>query len=329
MTLPRKQLVSIESTPYYHCVSRCVRRAFLCGKDPVTGKNFNHRRTWLENRMLSLAKHFCIQVAAYAVMSNHYHIILKVNKETAIHLSPEDVIKRWHGIFKGNQLSRQYLEHPESLSVPEKTQLFKQVEVWRGRLYDISWFMRCLNEYMAKRANQKDNCTGRFWEGRFKSQALLDNKALIACMAYVDLNPVRAGISNQPTNSSFTSIKKRNDLRKKKPQKVEGIKNILIPFTDDRESHSKNNEPLPFELDEYKKLLRWTVKNVHKTKPNQKSKTQIGNEQFSKKDLEELTQNFEKHFKSLVGSKSSYLKKYHAFKFKHKVGILNCEKFFS
>lgn len=89
MTLPRKQLISLDATPYYHCVSRCVRRAYLCGKDPVSGKNYEHRREWLEDRMLYLAKYFCVQIAAYAVMSNHYHIVLKVDKNTAINLSPK------------------------------------------------------------------------------------------------------------------------------------------------------------------------------------------------------------------------------------------------
>jgi REP element-mobilizing transposase RayT len=89
MTLPRKQLVSLDSTPYYHCVSRCVRRAFLCGKDPVSGKNYEHRREWLEKRIIYLAQYFCVQVAAYAVMSNHYHIVLRVDKETAINPGQE------------------------------------------------------------------------------------------------------------------------------------------------------------------------------------------------------------------------------------------------
>lgn len=325
MTLPRNQLISLDSTPYYHCVSRCVRRAFLCGKDPVSGKNYEHRREWIEERILYLAQYFCIHVAAYAVMSNHYHIVLRIDKDTAINLTPKEVIEHWQGMFKGTPLSNQYLKNPDSLTEPEASTLLKQVEVWRVRLYDISWFMRCLNEFIAKKANQKDKCTGRFWEGRFKSQALLDDKALIACMAYVDLNPVRAGISKQPANSSFTSVKKRNQTRKVDSEDTISS-NILLPFSDDEQSSNANSNIIHCTLDEYKDLLKWTAKYIHKK--NQSSKVKIGKIEFSIEHLNEMTNHFEILFKSLVGTPESYLKKYRNFKFKKQTGLLNCEKYF-
>ena len=208
MTRPRSQIVSLDDTPYYHCVSRCVRRAFLCGEDRYSGKNFDHRKPWLLDRLTLLGEVFAIDIAAHAVMSNHYHVVLHVDRGRSRSWSRDEVIHRWLSLYKGDPLVHCYLRG-ESQSDSEIRQLDRVVETWRERLADISWFMRCLNEYIARRANREDECTGRFWEGRFKSQALLDEAALLSCMAYVDLNPVRAGICETLEESEYTSIQAR------------------------------------------------------------------------------------------------------------------------
>lgn len=208
MTRARYQQVSLQDTPYYHCISRCVRRAYLCGDDPVSGKNFDHRKQWLVTRIKQLASRFAVDICAYAVMSNHYHLVLHVNATQARNWSDDEVIAHWRALFPRNGVLVDTLLKNSGSRAAQKL-LQQNVALWRERLMDISWFMRCLNESIARQANREDECTGRFWEGRFKSQALLDEKALVTCMAYVDLNPVRAGVSESLEVSDFTSIQER------------------------------------------------------------------------------------------------------------------------
>jgi len=147
MAIARKNLISLADTPYYHCVSRCVRKAFLCGDA------YEHRREWVETRLLSLAKIYCIDIAAYAVMSNHYHVVLFVDIEQQKNLSFDEVIERWYRLCKGNALADRY-KRSESLTKAEYNKLVECVEQWRERLGSISWFMRMLNEYIAREANK-------------------------------------------------------------------------------------------------------------------------------------------------------------------------------
>ncbi len=262
MPRPRKSLVSLAATPYYHCVSRCVRRAFLCGKDKFTGQSYEHRRGWVERRLLFLGSVFAINICAYAVMSNHTHVVLHVDKNTAMKWSTEQVLQRWHRLFQGTALTKCYMNpaRRSSLSAAETKTIKATAEVYRERLFDISWFMRLLNEYIARQANKEDNCTGRFWEGRFKSQALLDETALAACMAYVDLNPMRAGIANTPESSSYTSIQKRLRAAKhnKQPRR-------LRPFSCASSTPSVNT--LPFLLEDYFELLAHTGRQLNSHQP--------------------------------------------------------------
>lgn len=208
MARPRSQLIALESTPYYHCISRCVRRAFLCGTDTDSGECYAHRKQWIVDKTQFLGDVFAINIAAYAVMSNHYHLVLHVDKARALQWSRDEVIQRWLMLYKGPVLARRYVQG-DTLSNAELAMLDQLVATWRERLYSLSWFMGRLNEDIARRANKEDNCKGRFWEGRFVSRGLVDEVALLSCMAYVDLNPVRAGIAQDLLSSDFTSIQQR------------------------------------------------------------------------------------------------------------------------
>ncbi|WP_408034013.1 transposase [Teredinibacter purpureus] len=213
MPRPRKQQISLDATPYYHCTSRCVRRAFLCGLDALTGNDYEHRRQWVEDRIVFLGEVFCIDICAYAVMSNHHHLVLHINAAEAHTLSDLEVAKRWHTLYKGTPLTQAFVKGGP-LDDAQRQAVKEKLDQWRLELASISRFMWALNEPIARRANAEDHCTGRFWESRFKSQALLDEKALAACMAYVDLNPVRAKMATTPESSEHTSIKRRIEALK-------------------------------------------------------------------------------------------------------------------
>jgi putative transposase len=266
MTIPRRHQISLGHTPYYHCIVRCVRRAFLCGRDRYTGRSFNHRRQWLVDRVRLQASVFGIGICAYAIMENHYHLVLCADRQRVLSWSEDEVIERWTLLFNGPLLVQRY-QQGATLTKLQRHALSRIVAVWRRRLYDISWFMRCLNEYIARRANAEDGCRGRFWEGRFKSQALLDERALLSCMAYVDLNPVRAGLATNLTESDFTSIQER--LREfhfpTDRHNRQRVNAWLLPFS----KRQKAGEPLTtiqFECRQYFDLVEQTGRRVRQDK---------------------------------------------------------------
>ena len=303
MPKPRKTLIAVESTPYYHCVARCVRRAFLCGVDTLTGQNYEHRRAWLEDRLLELPKVFAIDIAAYAIMSNHYHVILHINTDRAKSWSDYEVVERWHQLFNGTVLSQKYLKNEGDLSKVEMLVFQETIDEWRLRLQDISWFMHILNEAVAREANAEDGCTGRFWEGRFKSQALLDEAALMACMAYVDLNPVRAGMAKTPEGSDHTSVKKRCE---KAQNQISQQEKTLYPFV----GNPKKDQPegIQMRLSEYLELIDSTGRVLRNDK---RGAISAGTENIlNRLDIDEdqwleMTSNFEGCFSSFVGDESS------------------------
>jgi REP element-mobilizing transposase RayT len=259
MTQPRSTLISLEATPYYHCISRCVRRAWLCGQDKETGRSFDHRKPWLVERFKLLSETFAINVAAYAVMSNHYHLVLHVNSAHATSWSQTEVVMRWTRLYRGPRLAQRYLQG-ETLSDKELKKIEQLSKVWRSRLYSISWFMSCLNYTIARRANKEDGCTGHFWEGRFKSQALLDETALLSCMAYVDLNPIRAGITNTLEDSDFTSIQDR--IRQIQGKEAIFATPELMPFSASATEPQKTVPTLPHVLQDYLELVDWTGRAI-------------------------------------------------------------------
>jgi len=178
---------------------------------------------------------------------NHYHLVLRVDKEKALNWSESEVICRWKRLCHLPEVVIQYQKNPTLEGVNSAAQAI--IGEWRNRLMDISWLMRFLNEYLARKANKEDNCKGRFWEGRFKSQALLDEAAVLTAMSYVDLNPIRAKMAETPESSDYTSIQQRIN-------QDSGIKEIpvrLIKLSSNPNQEHPNS--IAFSLTDYCQLV--------------------------------------------------------------------------
>jgi hypothetical protein len=179
---PRSQIVASDEVGIYHCYNRCVRRAFLCGYDPASGKNFEHRKDWIQQRLELLAGACAIEVLDFAVLDNHIHLILRTRPDIAQCWSDREVVRRWWQLCPTRRNQRgQPADDPLPCELNQWLDDDAKVEELRGRLSSISWFMRLLCQKIARLANLQDEVSGKFWESRFRSQALLDEQAVLAC----------------------------------------------------------------------------------------------------------------------------------------------------
>jgi putative transposase len=260
VTYARQNLLSLQDTPYYHCVARCVRRAWLWGFDAYADRDYSHRKSWVTDRLAQLTESFAIDICAYAVMANHYHVVLHVDAARARTWTQHEVVERWNRLFRIPELMQRWRQGLADAAECESVRIV--VERWRERLRDISWFMRALNEHLARRANAEDNCKGRFWEGRFKSQALLDEAALLTAMAYVELNPIRAGIAASPENSPFTSLYERIAALKGGTEEPRSVMRANVPLLCFRARDSDGHASIPCHFHDYLELVDWTGRAI-------------------------------------------------------------------
>jgi len=288
----RKDIVADGEVAMFHCVSRCVRRAWLCGQDPVSGKSYDHRKQWIRDRLEELAGVFALDICGFAVMANHVHLVLRTRPDIVESWSDEEVARRWWRLFPKRRDEQGNPAEPEShelqMLVADEDALAER----RRRLSSLSWFMRCLCEPIARRANKEGRCSGRFWEGRFKSQKLLDEAAILACSVYVDLNPIRAKIAQTPEHSEYTSAQQRIAARvgegdghgrgtrspqsrrraRRKAKPVGDPDGWLCPVSVDGDSANKaqrnrrrrasNKGFLPMKFDDYLRILDWTGRQI-------------------------------------------------------------------
>ncbi len=205
----RAEIFNPNEIACLHVMARVCRRCFLLGNDPITQKNFDHRKIWVEDQLHVQAAHFGIDLISFAIMSNHMHFVLRSRPDVVETWNETEVARRWLMICpKRRDKQGRALEPTESEldAIRDNPAALQQI---RTRLSDISWWMRILCQKIAMRANKDDKEVGKFFQSRFKAVKLLDEEAILACSAYVDLNPIRAGLATSIEASQFTSGKKR------------------------------------------------------------------------------------------------------------------------
>ncbi|MFK7818511.1 MAG: hypothetical protein AB8G99_07325 [Planctomycetaceae bacterium] len=268
-----------------HCVQRCVRRAFLCGTDEYTGQCFEHRRDWIRERLEFLASIFAIDCLTFAIMSNHLHVVCRSRPDVVAEWSDAIVARRWLRLFPQRRGKDGSPSEPEDHEISMITGDPERLAGIRSRLSDVSWWMRCTAENIARRSNKEDKCSGRF-----KAQLLLDEASILACAAYVDLNPIRAAIAKTPGTSKFTGAKERIDDLKQRQSKSNEThawecsqrqerSGWLAPIEISEKQDSVGTDTcpskrraslkgfLPISLSHYLSLLDWTGRAVRTGKP--------------------------------------------------------------
>jgi hypothetical protein len=201
----------------YHIYCRCVRRAFLLGKDPLTGEDKSHRRTWVKERIEHLAAYFAIDIFFVGFLSNHFHIVLRNLPEQVEGWSDEQVIRRSCKIFpyKFKRLGVADGE-PTEERMKELLRDKNLITQLRKRLADPSWFVRQLNQKIALLANSEDETSGHFFDGRFGGEPISNLFALVICGLYVDLNEYAAGLSTSVDTSHGSSVYFRTQGRQRR-----------------------------------------------------------------------------------------------------------------
>jgi hypothetical protein len=299
--LARVEVFAAEEVAIVHVMNRTVRRCFLMGDDPLTGKNFNHRKNWMERELKRLAAYFGIDLLCYAVMSNHFHLVLRSRPDVVEQWDDTEVARRWLKLCPSRKVAaKQELEPTESELNSIRNDLTK-CNVIRRRLSDISWWMRLLSQRIAQRANREDGEVGKFWQARYRAVRLLDEAAVLACAAYVDLNPVRAAMAETIEESDFTSVQKRvlalqvqqaadespadnttdlgsemnrarkiasADCRFLAPLTIDEVRDKLGPRIHDQGHRASNKGFLPLSVAGYAELLDWTARQIREGKPS-------------------------------------------------------------
>lgn len=328
VSVPRGDVIVSGEVGIYHVWTRTVRQGWICGLDPITGKDYSHRRQWIREFLEELAKHFGVEIGFHAEMSNHLHLVLRARPDVVQAWSDEEVVRRSMTIERlaKSKTGKLVQELPKGEITMQANDRARVAEL-RERLSHVSHFMKTLCEYIGRRANREDHCKGRFFEERFSCRRLLDEAATLVCGIYVDLNQIRAGEAFSPEESQHTSAYDRiQDLENaslagaKQASNGSGVQagwmceltlqqgsTVDLAELNRTQSDRRASEKglLPISLTDYLSLLDWTGRQRRDDKAGAIPETYgaiLDRLQINRSMWTELTSRFDQLFGCMVGN---------------------------
>ncbi len=276
--LTRSEVFDPDEIAIAHTCSRTVRRCFLMGNDPFTGKNFDHRKEWIEQHLMQFAQQFGVDLLGFSLLSNHIHLILRTRPDVVATWNDNEVARRWMMICPHRRSSDGLPLPPTEAEIRSIAGCPVKCGEIRRRLSSISWWMRLLCQRVAMRANQEDEESGHFFQDRFHATRIVDEASLLACAAYVDLNPIRAAMAETLEQSDHTSVQRRIESATADRDDDMLVTNrrdsFLAPVSIDERfgeigpSVSKSGKRcsdkgfLPMSLEDYLETLDWTARQI-------------------------------------------------------------------
>ncbi len=240
--LARAEVFDPSEVAALHICARVVRRCYLLGIDPVTGKNHDHRKIWIEDQLKLLSANFGIDLFAFSILSNHFHLILRSRPDVVQTWDDSEVARRWLMLCPIRKKPDKSPEEPNEFELNSIRNDSDKLATIRTRLSDVAWWMRLLCQNIGTRANQEDNQVGKFFQGRYRAVRILDEESLLACAAYVDLNPIRAALAETLESSEYTSVQRRiqglESADSSTPSHGTTVNSFLSPLTIDEQNDS-------------------------------------------------------------------------------------------
>ena len=279
--VPRSEIFDPNEIAIAHVTQRCVRRCFLMGWDPVSETNYDHRKQWLEDRLAHFAGFFGIDLISFSILSNHFHLVLRSRPDVVATWDDTEVARRWLNICPLRKDAEGMPQEPTRSELDTIRNDPDRLAMIRSRLSDISWWMRLLSQPLAAMANKEEDQQGHFWQGRFRAVRLCDEASLLACAAYVDLNPIRAALAETLETSDFTSVQRRIESLPREgvtpsepardrflaPVELDEHRHAVGPVPSESPYRSSDKGFLPITTLQYIQLLDWTARQVVPGKP--------------------------------------------------------------